>query len=44
MVEQGQEPAKLRDGDREIWLAVCALDGGVNRTNDNVVNERYTSG
>ena len=44
MVEQGLEPAKHRDGDREMWLAVCAMDGGVNRTKDNVVTKRYASG
>jgi len=32
------------DGDREVWLAVRALDGGLNTRNDNVVIKRYASG
>jgi len=44
VVEQGLEPAKHRDGDREMWLAVRALDGGLNMKNDNVVIKRYASG
>ena len=35
---------KHRYGDREMWLAVRALDGVLNTRNDNVVIKRCASG